>query len=257
MARLLARRDALSLGPYGDRVPEVNEFGQPVGDVVPGWKPRDRPVRIGLIGRYVALQPVSTLHVPPLFLSLCGPERRGALDLPDDAAARDRGRAGRPRGRLDGPGGGQPHLGGHPDRRRGGRDDVLLPDRARARPGRGGGRRLRAEPPAHPGGHRGDVPADALRVRRPGLPAVRVEVRRAQRAVPAGGAAARVHLRGPVPQPPGDQGPQPGHRLVLGDRRRVAGAEAGVPDLARSPTTSTRQGNQRLALSSVRDRLDG
>jgi RimJ/RimL family protein N-acetyltransferase len=68
----------VSVGPYGDRVPEVNEFGQPVGDVVRAWRSRDRPARIGLIGRYAALQPVTTLHVPPLFLSLCGPDD-GAL----------------------------------------------------------------------------------------------------------------------------------------------------------------------------------
>ena len=50
-----------------------NESGQPVGDPVPGWKPRDRPARIGLIGRYVALQPISVVHVPALHASLCGP----------------------------------------------------------------------------------------------------------------------------------------------------------------------------------------
>ena len=55
-------------------MPEVNEFGQSVGDVVePVWKPRQRPARIGLIGRYVALQPISVLHVPGLHASLCGP----------------------------------------------------------------------------------------------------------------------------------------------------------------------------------------
>jgi RimJ/RimL family protein N-acetyltransferase len=57
-------------------VPEVNEFGQQVGDVVPGWTPRERPVRIGLIGRYVALEPVSTRHVPALQASLGGTENK-------------------------------------------------------------------------------------------------------------------------------------------------------------------------------------
>jgi RimJ/RimL family protein N-acetyltransferase len=52
----------------------VNEFGQQVGDVVhPRWKPRARPVRIGLMGRYVALQPVKVTHVPALHAALCGP----------------------------------------------------------------------------------------------------------------------------------------------------------------------------------------
>jgi RimJ/RimL family protein N-acetyltransferase len=53
----------------------VNEFGQPVGDPVrPAWKPRERPARIGLIGRYVALQPISVVHVPALHASVCGPD---------------------------------------------------------------------------------------------------------------------------------------------------------------------------------------
>ncbi len=55
-------------------MPEANEFGQQVGDVVePAWKPRAQPARIGLIGRYVALQPISVVHVPGLHASLCGP----------------------------------------------------------------------------------------------------------------------------------------------------------------------------------------
>ena len=59
-------------------MPEVNEFGQPVGDLVqPAWTPRERPARIGLIGRYVALEPVSTRHVPALQTSLCGPDDGG------------------------------------------------------------------------------------------------------------------------------------------------------------------------------------
>ena len=59
-------------------MPEVNESGQLVGDLVqPAWKPRERPARIGLIGRYVALQPVTTLHVPALQLALCGPDDGG------------------------------------------------------------------------------------------------------------------------------------------------------------------------------------
>ena len=54
-------------------MPEVNEFGQQVGDLVqPEWMPRDRPARIGLIGRYVALEPISTRHVPALQLALGG-----------------------------------------------------------------------------------------------------------------------------------------------------------------------------------------
>jgi RimJ/RimL family protein N-acetyltransferase len=58
-------------------VPEVNWFGHDVGDVVPGWTPRERPARIGLIGRYVALQPISVVHVPGLHASVCGPDDEG------------------------------------------------------------------------------------------------------------------------------------------------------------------------------------
>ena len=59
-------------------MPEVNEFGQPVGDLVqPVWTPRERPARIALVGRYVALQPVTTSHVPALQASLAGPEDGG------------------------------------------------------------------------------------------------------------------------------------------------------------------------------------
>ncbi|GAB3252285.1 GNAT family N-acetyltransferase [Nocardioides dilutus] len=55
-------------------MPDVNEFGQPVGDLVqPAWTPRERPARIGLVGKYVALQPVSTRHVPALQATLAGP----------------------------------------------------------------------------------------------------------------------------------------------------------------------------------------
>jgi RimJ/RimL family protein N-acetyltransferase len=58
-------------------VPEVNRFGYEVGDVVTGWTPRERPARIGLVGRYVALEPVSTRHVPALQLALAGPDDGG------------------------------------------------------------------------------------------------------------------------------------------------------------------------------------
>lgn len=58
-------------------MPEVNEHDQQVGDVVPAWSRCDRPARIGLVGRYVALEPVSAAHVPLLFAALCGPDDGG------------------------------------------------------------------------------------------------------------------------------------------------------------------------------------
>ena len=53
-----------------------------------------------------------------------------------------------------------------------------------------------------------------------------------ERALPAGGAPTRLPLRGPVPQPHDHQGPQPGHRLVLGDGRGVARGPDGARTLA-------------------------
>lgn len=52
---------------------EVNDHGQHVGDVVPGWSPRARPERVPLTGAYVALEPISTVHAPALHAALCGP----------------------------------------------------------------------------------------------------------------------------------------------------------------------------------------
>jgi RimJ/RimL family protein N-acetyltransferase len=44
-----------------------NELGQPVGEPVPGWTPR-QPVRpVTLTGRTVALEPLSTAHADDLF----------------------------------------------------------------------------------------------------------------------------------------------------------------------------------------------
>jgi RimJ/RimL family protein N-acetyltransferase len=59
-------------------VPETNEFGLPVGDVVEGWEPRPRPEPVTLAGRYVRVVPLSSAHYAELFTALCGPED-GAL----------------------------------------------------------------------------------------------------------------------------------------------------------------------------------
>ena len=55
-------------------MPEVNEHGQPVGDVVPGWTPRPWPTPVRLEGRYVALEPLGPAHAPALHDALCGPD---------------------------------------------------------------------------------------------------------------------------------------------------------------------------------------
>ena len=54
-------------------MPETNDHGQPVGDPVPGWTTRPRPVPVELSGRYVRLEPLSTAHAPALHDALCNP----------------------------------------------------------------------------------------------------------------------------------------------------------------------------------------
>jgi RimJ/RimL family protein N-acetyltransferase len=57
-------------------MPETNEYGQPVGDLVPGWSPHARPEPVTLSGRYVAVAPLTTDHAPDLLAALCGPDDR-------------------------------------------------------------------------------------------------------------------------------------------------------------------------------------
>lgn len=57
-------------------MPEVNEYGQGVGDPVPGWTPRPRPEPVTLRGRYVAVVPLAVEHAAPLLATLCGPDDR-------------------------------------------------------------------------------------------------------------------------------------------------------------------------------------
>lgn len=54
-------------------MPWTNDHGQRVGDPVPGWTPRPRPVPVLLEGRYVRLEPLSTDHAADLHASLCRP----------------------------------------------------------------------------------------------------------------------------------------------------------------------------------------
>jgi len=57
-------------------MPQLNDFGQGVGDVVPGWAPRPRPEPVLLEGRYVALHPLAVHQAADLFVALCGREDR-------------------------------------------------------------------------------------------------------------------------------------------------------------------------------------
>lgn len=54
-------------------MPEVNEFGQQVGDVVPDWEPRPAPEPVSLRGRYVSVEPLTSARYADLFASTCGP----------------------------------------------------------------------------------------------------------------------------------------------------------------------------------------
>ena len=55
-------------------MPERNDHGQPVGDVVPGWSARPWPTPVRLEGRYVVLEPLDVAHAPALHRALCGPD---------------------------------------------------------------------------------------------------------------------------------------------------------------------------------------
>ncbi len=57
-------------------MPETNEFGQAVGDLLAGWSPRPRPDAVTLEGRYVVVEPLAVEHAAALLGSLCGPEDR-------------------------------------------------------------------------------------------------------------------------------------------------------------------------------------
>lgn len=55
-------------------MPETNEFGQQVGDVVVGWEPRPRPEPVTLTGRHVTVEPLSSARYAELFAATCGPD---------------------------------------------------------------------------------------------------------------------------------------------------------------------------------------
>lgn len=52
----------------------TNAFGQPVGDVVPGWEPRPWPEPVTITGRYVELRPLSSAQYADLHAATCGPD---------------------------------------------------------------------------------------------------------------------------------------------------------------------------------------
>ncbi len=56
-------------------MPEVNEFGQLVGDLIT-WRPRRRPEPVTLTGAYVVIEPLTVDHASALLAALCGPDDR-------------------------------------------------------------------------------------------------------------------------------------------------------------------------------------
>lgn len=55
-------------------MPELNAFGQSVGDIVPGWEARAAPEPVTLEGRYVRVVPLDSVHYSDLFDAVCGPD---------------------------------------------------------------------------------------------------------------------------------------------------------------------------------------
>ena len=231
--------------------PTLNDLGQPIGFPLPGWAPPPAPPREPMEGRFCRLEPLDPdRHAADLFAANAadadgrswtylayGPFRTlsdyrawmGATCLGDDPlffAIIDK---------ADGKAGGRREL---------------PPDHPGRRLDRGGPHPLLPAPAAEPGRHRGDVPDDEAGVRAR-LPAVRVEVRRAERGLPCGGPAPGAVVRGGLPAGDGVQGPQPRHGLVRRHRRRVAGAARRVPGVARP-----RQLRRRGPAANPADRFD-
>jgi RimJ/RimL family protein N-acetyltransferase len=55
-------------------MPETNEFGLEVGDVVPGWERRPAPSPIEIEGRCVRVVPLESAWYADLFATCCGPD---------------------------------------------------------------------------------------------------------------------------------------------------------------------------------------
>ncbi|MEP9381318.1 GNAT family protein [Nocardioides sp. KR10-350] len=55
-------------------MPEIDDHGQAVGDVVAGWEERPRPEPVTLEGRYVRVEPLSSAAYADLYAATCGPD---------------------------------------------------------------------------------------------------------------------------------------------------------------------------------------
>jgi RimJ/RimL family protein N-acetyltransferase len=63
--------------------PDLNEFGQPVGEPVPDWTKRPAPPRTPLSGRFCTVEPLDPQrHAPPLFAAFAEDDGRMWTYLP-------------------------------------------------------------------------------------------------------------------------------------------------------------------------------
>lgn len=63
-----------------------NEFGQPVGRLVPNWSPRQFPQKIHLAGKHCRIEPLSLSHAESLYQSFSqSPDLRSWTWLSEDA----------------------------------------------------------------------------------------------------------------------------------------------------------------------------
>ncbi len=173
----------------------TNDYGQPIGDALPGWTARQRPPT-----PMPAAFAASNLWIPPAMpLTFSTPTARhrtggcGSISNEPfaDAAAFDAYMAkAAASADLDAPHHRRPGLGqGH----RHGRADA---HGSRQRRDRGRARQLFTAAAAHRARHGGAVPVHDARLRRTGLSPFRVEVRQPERTLAQGSAPLRLHLRG-------------------------------------------------------------
>jgi RimJ/RimL family protein N-acetyltransferase len=214
------------------RVPEENEYGQRVGDVVPGWEPRKAPALVSLAGRYVQVEPLSVEHAPALYATLCGVDDRELwtyrpTEPPDSVETM----AALVRATVAGPS----ML-----------TFALVPDGGEAA---GLASYMRIEPEHGQIEVAGVLYARTLRRTRAATEAIHLLMRHAFEDLgyrrfewkcdslnePSRRAAVRLGFvyEGRFRNPHGHQGTQPGHRLVLGHRRRVAAGPGRAREVAR------------------------
>ena len=233
--------------------PRYNEFGQPIGADLPGWKAPPFPPHVELAGRYCRLEPLDAArHARELFEAQArtsagerwtylfhGPyadfapyeewctEAQASRDpqfyaIVDAATGRAAGSAAYMR--IE-PRHGVIEVG-----------NIYL-----APPARQVTRRHRGHLSIH---------GERLRAR---VSALRMEMRQLQPAIARRGDAFRFHLRGIVPPGHREQGPQPRHHLVRHHRSRLEARPAGrLPALARSGELRCRGTAEAAALGADR-----